>query len=741
MICLGKSITFAGSGIYPQNDVLYHQSNNTSHFYWDLGDGTIDSGQVITKTYTMRRGYDIMLKIVDSTGCISTNAIAARVRISSRPTTTIQPLADMCTGNTKLISVGYSPNSVVLVEPMGFIQTSKQGYDSTLFLPDGPICLPGIYNTFVVFNNFPPGAVIQSATDILAICVNMEHSYAGDLGFRIMCPNSTIVVLDPNTHSGGNFLGVPAGGLNHHNFDNGCLPANNPYGVGWNYCWSEVYPNNNMTFDQLSSSAGAGTVTPVGGGRTIDSTNQSLHTNYIKPQNPLAGLIGCPLNGTWNIEIKDDFGSDNGYIFGWNLELQANLMPNNWTYNVKIDSVGFSGPFITPLNDTTAIIIPTTGGNYLYHISLVDEFGCVWDTNANMTVITTPHPYIGSDTSICYPYGVILDPGNIGTIYSWTTPKGILTTQSILTDTTLYSGIPIPFNYVVSVSNVNVANTLTCTGYDTVLVTVNPKPEPSFTPIPSFTSGCDPFVAKFDNSTTPSSCTYLWNFGSGQGTDTATSPTHSFPAGEYEVTLTATTLEGCIKTFSTGPGFVIVFPQPHADFTWTPEFGTRVNPTINFQNLTTPVGQNFLWNWDFGDLGTSTVKDPQHDFIISLPEAKEFLVTLIATNDHGASIQCTDTVSYKVKIIDDVLIFPNFITPNGDAMNDRFEIGTLIKGGAYKETQVIIYNRWGKKVYENNNYDNSFNGEGLPAGVYFVTIKAKGVLRDIDYKGSLEILR
>jgi gliding motility-associated-like protein len=88
-----------------------------------------------------------------------------------------------------------------------------------------------------------------------------------------------------------------------------------------------------------------------------------------------------------------------------------------------------------------------------------------------------------------------------------------------------------------------------------------------------------------------------------------------------------------------------------------------------------------------------------------------------------------------------VLIFPNFITPNGDGVNDKFEIGTLIKGGGYKQTQVIIYNRWGKKVYENNNYENTFDGEGLANGVYYITVKAKGVIRDIDYKGTIEIMR
>jgi len=742
-ICLGKSITFAGNGIFPQNDSVYHQSNATSTFIWDFGDGTIDTGMVVTKLYTQRRGYDIMLRIIDNLGCMSSNAIGARVRISSRPTTIIQPLADMCSGNTKIINVGYNPNSVILVEPMGFTQTSKQGFDSTLFLPDGPACLPGIYNTFVVFNNFPPGATLQSANDILAICVKMEHSFAGDLGFRISCPGGQIVSLDPNTHSGGAYMGEPYGGANHGTYDSGCLPANNLPGVGWTYCWSELYPNNNTTFDQLSSSAGAGTVL-VNGNRTIDSTNQTSHLNYIKPQNPLSGLVGCPLNGTWNIEIKDDYGIDNGYIFGWNLELTANLMPNNWTYDVKIDSVGFAGPFITPVTDTTAIIAPTTGGNYTYNISLVDEFGCAWDTTTTMKVITTPRPYLGADTSLCYPNSIVLDPGNISANYAWLTPNGPKSTQSILTDT-VYATIPFPFNYILTATNSNLANTLFCSGLDTILVTINPMPEISFSiNDPYLTIGCEPLTVSFHNESTPSTSSYIWDFGDGQ-TSTTEHPIHIFNSGNYTIGLSSTTVNGCTKSWTSLPSYIVSYPQPISDFTWNPPIGTRQNPMINFTNLTTPNDSSFSWNWDFGDGGSDLVKNPVHEFP-KTAEEKEYDVTMISLSDHGIdnlgnAVKCSDTSTYKVKIIDDILIFPNIITPNGDGKYDKFEIGALIKGGGYTEAQLIIYNRWGKKVYESNNYKNDFGGEGLADGVYFVTIKAKGLLKDIEYKSSLQILR
>ncbi|MFZ4399217.1 MAG: PKD domain-containing protein [Bacteroidales bacterium] len=725
-ICLGHPVTLVAAENFPDNNIAYHQSKNNCTYTWDFGDGTpTATGYSVTHNYAVRKGYDIMLTITDSIGCTNTNALGTRVRIASKPTTIIRPLEDMCSGVTKLISAGYNPTSVILVEPMGFTQTSKQGFDSTMFIPDGGVCTPNTYLTNVFFNNFPTGATIQSANDILAICVNIEHSFSGDLGFRIKCPNNQSVNIDPNQHSGSNGLG------NWYEPDGtpACSAAANQQGVGWNYCWSEYYPN----VGTLGSHK-------AGGPAKIDSTNTILHTSYYLPANPLSGLIGCPLNGTWSIEITDDWASDNGYIFNWTLELQANLMPNNWTYNVKIDSVGFSGPFISPLTDSTAIIAPTTGGNFTYNISLVDEFGCAWDTTTTMTVITTPHPYLGSDTSLCYPNSAVLNPGVNCTSYSWITPSGIRTTSTINSDT-IYATVVSPFNYVLTATNTNVANTLNCIGLDTIVVTVNPMPEITFTTNPfSPLEGCEPFTVQFNNESSPVNSSFIWDFGDGQ-TSTIESPSHVFAAGNYIISISATTPDGCKKSFVSVPDYVISYPQPIADFTWNPPIGTRTNPLINFVNLTTPMNPTFTWSWDFGDNNaTSDSLNPSHSYP-QIPDEKEYTVTLIGISDHGNNNKCTDTVSYKVKIIDDVLIFPNIITPNGDGINDKFEIGALIKGGAFTETQVIIYNRWGKKVYENNNYKNDFDGEGLADGVYYVTIKAKGLLKDVEYKSSLQILR
>ncbi|WP_010519036.1 Calx-beta domain-containing protein, partial [Croceivirga radicis] len=71
------------------------------------------------------------------------------------------------------------------------------------------------------------------------------------------------------------------------------------------------------------------------------------------------------------------------------------------------------------------------------------------------------------------------------------------------------------------------------------------------------------------------------------------------------------------------------------------------------------------------------------------------------------------------------------VTPNGDAINDVFEIkGTEYCGYTF---DVLIFNRWGDKVYESRNYLNDWGGTSpnnaygsrgtVPAGTYYYLIK------------------
>jgi len=89
------------------------------------------------------------------------------------------------------------------------------------------------------------------------------------------------------------------------------------------------------------------------------------------------------------------------------------------------------------------------------------------------------------------------------------------------------------------------------------------------------------------------------------------------------------------------------------------------------------------------------------------------------------------TAKDSVEVVDCFeIVVPNVFTPNSDGFNDVFRIESK---GVFALT-VIIYNRWGKKIYEwnevNGNWDGMHSGVKAADGVYFFVLTAK------DYEGN-----
>ncbi len=97
-------------------------------------------------------------------------------------------------------------------------------------------------------------------------------------------------------------------------------------------------------------------------------------------------------------------------------------------------------------------------------------------------------------------------------------------------------------------------------------------------------------------------------------------------------------------------------------------------------------------------------------------------------------------------------IIPEAFSPNGDGSNDLFELPNL---HLYPNTIVIIFNRWGAKVFESDNYQNDWQGisqsplnvggDELPEGTYYYLITMGGDLNDgisgEVYKGYVYLKR
>ena len=133
-------------------------------------------------------------------------------------------------------------------------------------------------------------------------------------------------------------------------------------------------------------------------------------------------------------------------------------------------------------------------------------------------------------------------------------------------------------------------------------------------------------------------------------------------------------------------------------------------PTFSFPDDTTICRGDFvsivssldsiLYDWTgYGQLDS-----------VILYNSQEVIIT--ATTPQG----CVIVDTFFVNVVDCNNSLPNVITPNNDGVNDFFIID---EAPLFPDNRLIIVNRWGNVVYEENGYNNLFNGLDLSDGVYF----------------------
>ena len=98
------------------------------------------------------------------------------------------------------------------------------------------------------------------------------------------------------------------------------------------------------------------------------------------------------------------------------------------------------------------------------------------------------------------------------------------------------------------------------------------------------------------------------------------------------------------------------------------------------------------------------------------------LVVLTATGNQCSSV--SDTVVIRVED----LFIPEGYSPNGDGVNDRWEIRGI---DAFPANRVDVFNRWGKVVFSADRYANGWDGSGnngnaLPDDTYFYVLNLQG---------------
>lgn len=99
-----------------------------------------------------------------------------------------------------------------------------------------------------------------------------------------------------------------------------------------------------------------------------------------------------------------------------------------------------------------------------------------------------------------------------------------------------------------------------------------------------------------------------------------------------------------------------------------------------------------------------------------------------------------DSIYVTAEDCSTTLFIPNVITPNGDGINDYFEI----LGTDDARYELVIYSRWGQLIFKTEYAEKvywdgtSFSGQKVEQGVYYYILKNTNTTK--TYKGTLTVL-
>ncbi len=272
----------------------------------------------------------------------------------------------------------------------------------------------------------------------------------------------------------------------------------------------------------------------------------------------------------------------------------------------------------SPGDDSTQTLVVNAPGQY--SVVVTNAFGCQGSGTFNVSEGGTglsPNPI---NIVACQGTNVLLDAGNPGMTYQWSTGA---TSQTINVNTT-------------GVYSVTVTDPGGCSADFTNNVTLQPLPVASFTT----SNACLGSVTTINNTSTITSGNIIgwsWDLGNGNLSSVQTPSISYAAAGTYPVTLIAVSGFGCSDTLT---GSVQIDPLPSAAFT-APDVCDGSAMQFN-DGSTVSSGTIAGWVWDFGDGDSATTQHPQHTYT----SAGNYQVTLISATGSG----CQDTITAMVNV-------------------------------------------------------------------------------------------
>lgn len=666
-------------------------------------------GTVVNGTFTATITFSEKVTGLDAGDFTVTNATLSNLSTSDNITYTISvsPSADPVTLQLpagKAINTGGNGNSAsntlsVIYDATAPTVTGVNVPADSVYTTSNTLDFTVVYSESVTVNT--TGGTPVLPVDIGGTTVNATYvsgSGSNSLLFRYTVADGD---LDMDGITVGSSLALNSGLITDNAGNNAVLTLNSVAGT------TNVRVNTTHPSVTVNTSAFARTNVPFPVSFTFSEAVTNFTAGDIAVTNGTAGTLQTTDNITYTVQITP--GVDGPVSINTPAGVAENIGHNSNTASNTISvTADFTAPVITPGQ----------------HFSIL----------ANSTVGTTINTATATDASgVIQNWAIASDPSGAFAIDAAT---GLITVNDVA-KLNIQSGKTVTLNVTVN----DGLNTSTATPVSIDVLPLNQAPtlDPIANAATCANSGTQTIQVTGASATEPTQ-SYTLSVTAGQPWFDVLSVTNAGVLS-YKLKSTVTSGRGTITVIiqdngGTANGGV---DQSQQSFTLTVNPAPAITITSDKGN-TVSKGEDVhltatgaaTYNWDNAG---GIVSGQQTPVLEIRPEANTSY-QLTATSTEG----CTSTAAINIAIVEDFKVdATNVLTPNGDGKNDRWVIRNI---DSYPNNELKIFDRAGRLVYSQRNYNNTWdgtmNGHPLAEGTYYYMLSITGSTKTI--KGYITIL-
>jgi len=426
----------------------------------------------------------------------------------------------------------------------------------------------------------------------------------------------------------------------------------------------------------------------------------SGYTGYLWQDNSVNQTFTAWLPGTYWVTVTNACGITASDTIDINLQViqLVNLGADTSICDSTVITFDAGGGFISYIwQDGSAVQFYTASSQGTYWVAVADSNGCAAaDTILIFAFNPTPPVNLGNDTTVCQGTTVTLNAGS-GTSYQWQDNSANQTLTALL-----------PGTYWVEVTDSN-----GCTAADTIII-LNVNPPPPVVALGDDTTVCEGDIIPLDAGSGNTS--YLWQDNSTNQTFTALIPGTYWVKVANACGITATDTIAILLHTNT-------LVNLGADTT-----------LCEVAVITLDAGSGFAsYTWQDGSSAQTYAATSQGTY----------WVTVVDTN----GCLDRDTITITSEGCENIVFVPDIFSPNDDNRNDIF----YIQGKGIESLNLVIYDRWGEKVFEKNGFsandprmgwDGSYRGEMMNSAVFVYVLTGQFITGEsILQKGDFTLIR